>query len=105
MCTCKSGVCTPGVKCGHKCITSQIMNVLVIIGGLNWGLVGVGMLMDTNLNVVNLLLGSMPTTEAVIYLVVGIATLGSIFGCPCKTCKGDCSCSTKTETPGSNSAM
>lgn len=98
---CQGGVCTPGVKCGHSCVTSKIMHVLVIVGGLNWGLSGLGMFMGINLNVVNLLLGSMPTLEAVVYLVVGIAAFGSIFGCKCKTCKGE----SAPATPATSSTM
>ena len=76
-------------NCGHKrCGLAKLAWVLLLIGGLNWGLVGLGMLMGTNLNVVNLILGSWPTVEAIVYLLVGIATLVKIFGCPCKTCKG-----------------
>lgn len=48
---------------------------LLLIGGLNWGLVGLGMLMESNLNVVNLLLGSWPVAEAIVYLLVGLAAV------------------------------
>ncbi|MDQ5971388.1 MAG: uncharacterized protein QG566_334 [Patescibacteria group bacterium] len=83
-------------KCG--CGAGVVLKILLIIGGLNWGLVGVGMLMGNDLNVVNMLLGSMPTIEAIIYVVVGIAALMSIFGCPCKKCK-DC---TVADTAGAS---
>ncbi len=99
MCNCNNGVCAIDGKGGchcHKCVLAKIANVLVMVGGLNWGLTGVGMLIGTNLNVVNLLLGSMPTLEAIIYVVVGVCTLVSIFGCPCKTCKGECAETPKT---------
>ena len=68
---------------------SKIANILVIIGGLNWGLVGAGMLAGSgmNWNVVHMILGSMPTLEAIVYLLVGICAIVGIFGCPCKTCK------------------
>lgn len=51
----------------------KICGWLVIIGALNWGLVGLGTLINTDLNVVNMLVGSMPQVEAVVYLLVGIA--------------------------------
>lgn len=76
------------VKCGGACTCSKIAWVLVAIGGINWGLVGVGMLAGSNWNVVEMLLGSWPTVLAIVYLIVGIATLVKIFGCPCKKCKG-----------------
>jgi uncharacterized membrane protein YuzA (DUF378 family) len=53
--------------------------VLVIVGALNWGLVGLGQLIDANLNLVNLLLGSFPTLEAVVYLLVGAAGLYELY--------------------------
>jgi len=66
------------------CICSKIGKVLLIIGGLNWGLVGVGMLIGSNLNVVNMIFGTMPTLEAIIYVIVGLAAIMKIFGCKCK---------------------
>ena len=66
----------------------MIGKVLLIIGGLNWGLVGIGMLMHSNWNVVNLIFGSMPTLEAIIYILVGIAAIMKMVGCRCKTCMG-----------------
>lgn len=53
----------------------KIARLLVIIGGLNWGLVGVGGLMGSNWNVVNMLLGGMPMIEAIVYILVGVATV------------------------------
>lgn len=49
--------------------------ILVIIGGLNWGLTGIGMLAGRNMNVVNFIFGTMPGVEAVIYVIVGICAL------------------------------
>ena len=66
----------------------MIGKVLLIIGGLNWGLVGVGMLMHSNWNVINMIFGSMPTLEAIIYILVGVAAIMKIVGCRCKTCMG-----------------
>ena len=77
---------------GHKhCGVMKVAWVLLLIGGLNWGLVGLGMLIGSNLNVVGLIFGSMPTLEAIIYLLVGIAAVMKIIGCKCKTCKGNMS--------------
>ena len=82
------------------CTMSMVGKILLIVGGLNWGLVGVGMFMDTNLNVVNMILGSMPTVEGIIYILVGIAAVMKIFGCKCKKCMAACATcgdSAKTE--------
>lgn len=52
-----------------------IAMVLTVVGGLNWGLVGIGMLTESNLNLVNLIFGSIPTLETVVYLLVGVSAL------------------------------
>lgn len=52
---------------------------LVIIGALNWGLTGLGGFLDTNLNIVNLLLGGVPTLEYLVYLIIGLAGLYTLF--------------------------
>lgn len=70
-----------------KCGTSKFAWALVIIGGLVWGLVGVGMLMHQNWDVVNLVLGKWPTVEAVVYIAVGVATIATLVGCKCSKCK------------------
>ncbi len=75
-----------GGWCGCTC--SVIMKALVIVGGINWGLVGAGMLAGSmdSWNLVNMLLGSWPMVEAIVYLLVGVAAVASIFGCKCKKC-------------------
>lgn len=54
---------------------AQIARILVIVGGVNWGLVGLGMLMGSNWNVVNMLLGSWATLEAIVYVLVGLSAV------------------------------
>jgi uncharacterized membrane protein YuzA (DUF378 family) len=61
---------------------------LLIIGGLNWGVLGVGMLMGSDWNVVGMLLGSWPMVAAIVYILVGISAVMKIFGCRCHMCKG-----------------
>ncbi len=93
-----SGTCSGGCRCG----LSKLAWFLVIVGGLNWGLVGVGMLIGKDLNVVHMLLGMWPKVEALIYIIVGICTLVSICGCPCKKCKEECAdCMVKDPLSGS----
>lgn len=43
---------------------------LLWIGGANWGMVGL-----FNFNLVNSLLGSLPSVERLIYILVGVATV------------------------------
>ena len=52
---------------------------LVTIGAINWGLVGLGGFIGANLNLVNLIFGSFPTIENLVYLVVGIAGLYVVY--------------------------
>lgn len=53
--------------------------VLLVIGGINWGLVALGGWMGQNLNVVNRLLGSWPNVEWLVYLLVGLSALVIAF--------------------------
>jgi uncharacterized membrane protein YuzA (DUF378 family) len=52
--------------------------ILVIIGGLNWGLVGLGDFMGNNWNLVHLILGSVPSLEALVYILVGLSAVYEI---------------------------
>ena len=93
------GDCKEG-KCKGGCVASMIAKILVIVGGVNWGLVGVGMLLGKDLdafNVVHMILSSIPTLEAIVYLLVGVSAIAMIFGCKCAKCKGVCSPEEKKE--------
>ena len=70
--------------------THMVAWVLVMIGGLNWLLVGIGGFAGGNWNVVNLLLGSWPQVEWLVYIVVGLATVYEIVKhkSNCKLCSG-----------------
>ena len=48
---------------------------LLIIAGINWGLVGLGYFLGTNLNVINIILGSIPAVENIVYVVVGLCAI------------------------------
>ena len=48
---------------------------LVVIGGLNWGLMAIGTYLGANWNVVNLALGSYPAIENLVYLLVGLSAV------------------------------
>ena len=84
--------------CGHGCCLRKIRKILLLVGGLNWGLVGVGMLMGSDLNVVHMLLGSWPTVEAIVYVLVGLAALMKLIGCKCKKCVATCADCAVTNT-------
>jgi len=44
--------------------------ILVLVGGLNWGLVGL-----LNINLVTLILGSVPILVTIVYDLVGLSAL------------------------------
>ena len=43
---------------------------LVVVGALNWGLMGL-----LNLNLVNAIVGTMPTLERLVYILVGVSAV------------------------------
>lgn len=59
----------------NKSPLTMVAGILSIIGALNWGLVGVGMLMGSDLNLVTMLLGAWPMVEAIVYILVGLSGL------------------------------
>jgi hypothetical protein len=66
--------------------THSIAFILVIIGGLNWGLVGLGVWFGGNWNVIDNLLGAGSTLSSIIYVLVGLSALVLVFTHR-KTCK------------------
>jgi uncharacterized membrane protein YuzA (DUF378 family) len=47
--------------------------IFLIVGGLNWGLTAFGF------NLVNMLLGSWPTLEKLVYLIVGVSAVYEVI--------------------------
>jgi uncharacterized membrane protein YuzA (DUF378 family) len=78
----------------NMCALCWVMCLLVIVGALNWGLVGLAMLFSSggNWNVVNLLLGAWPMVEAIVYVLVGVAGVYKLFmyGKCCGKCCEKC---------------
>ena len=62
---------------------------LVVVGAVNWGLVGLGGFFDASWNVVHMLFGSWMWLENAVYVVVGISGVMLAFGCKCDKCKSD----------------
>ena len=64
--------------------------ILVIVGGLNWGLIGIGGFVGSDLNVVHMILGSWPTVEWIVYVLVGLSALLLLVKHKgeCKVCGG-----------------
>ena len=49
--------------------------ILVIVGGLNWLLIGLGGFMGGNWNVVGMIFGSWPQVEWLVYILVGLSAV------------------------------
>ena len=64
--------------CGVHCVGWW----LLLVGGLNWGLVG---LFDWNL--VEVLFGAWPMLVKVIYILVGLSAVALLFCKKCAKCK------------------
>ncbi len=61
--------------------------ILVIIGAINWGLVGLGMLLGgANWNIVSLIFGGLPVVESLVYVLVGLSAIVHLFK-GCKECR------------------
>ena len=65
--------------------THMVSFILVAIGGLNWGLVGLGGFTGSDWNVVHFILGAWPMVEWAVYVLVGLSALLLLF-----THKKDC---------------
>jgi uncharacterized membrane protein YuzA (DUF378 family) len=64
--------------CGAHCVAYWLM----VVGGLNWGLVGL-----FNWNLVEAVFGSVPWLVSLIYILVGLSAAMTIFQSCCKKCK------------------
>ena len=54
--------------------------ILLVVGGLNWGLVGLGGFMGSDWNVVHMILGSWPKVEWLVYVLVGLSAISELMG-------------------------
>ena len=68
----------------QSCVGCKITGLLVIIGALNWGLIGF-----FQINLVAQLLGDMTTASRVVYGLVGVAGAIKLISCftGCPACK------------------
>lgn len=73
--------------CKHLGIWGTIAYVLVLVGALNWGLVGLGLILNKNLDLVMLTAGRISYGAEVVYLLVGISAVVVLLGANCKKCK------------------
>jgi uncharacterized protein len=64
-------------------LVHMVAFLLLVVGGLNWGLVGL-----LNLNVVEMIFGSMPVVVMVVYVLVGLSAdyIAATHMSDCKVC-------------------
>jgi len=55
-----------------KSFLGLVAGVLTVVGALNWGLVGLGYFLNKDLNVVTMVVGSVPQAAAAVYILVGL---------------------------------
>ena len=85
MCNCK------------MCMIHKVAGLLVIIGALNWGLIGI----SPEWNLVHMILGSVEWLERLVYILVGVSALALLMKGKCKACKMDGSMMKKEGMGGS----
>ncbi|OGC86839.1 hypothetical protein A3D70_02645 [Candidatus Adlerbacteria bacterium RIFCSPHIGHO2_02_FULL_54_18] len=64
--------------------------IFLVVGGLNWGLIGLGGFMNADWNVVGMILGSWPQVEWLVYILVGLSAVWALVSHKgdCRTCSG-----------------
>jgi uncharacterized membrane protein YuzA (DUF378 family) len=67
---------------GKLCTAHKIAWILIIVGALNWGLLGA-----FSVNLVNTVVGSWPMLERAVYILVGLSAIFMFFSGSCKACK------------------
>jgi uncharacterized membrane protein YuzA (DUF378 family) len=71
-------------------ILHMIGFILLAVGGLNWGLVGLGWVVGNGAdwNVVHMILGSSMTLEGIVYILVGLSAIWLLVTHKkdCRTC-------------------
>ncbi len=67
-----------------NCMLCKIAGILVIIGALNWGMIGI-----LQMNIVAKFLGDMTMASRIVYSLVGVAGLLKLVTC-FKDCPGCC---------------
>jgi len=57
-----------------RSVLDWIALILLIVGGLNWGLIGL-----FSFDLVDLIFGSIPLLQNIVYVLVGLAALYTIY--------------------------
>ncbi len=78
-----SGPVEPHTKFAYNYLMKalhMVAFVLAVVGGINWGLIGLGYFAGADWNVVNMILGTMPQVEAIVYVLVGLSAAWLLVG-------------------------
>ncbi|HLD32209.1 MAG TPA: DUF378 domain-containing protein [Candidatus Peribacteraceae bacterium] len=59
----------------EKSMIRNVAKLLVLIGSINWGLVGISFFSGGDLNIVKMIVGQWPAVEAIVYILVGLSAL------------------------------
>lgn len=63
-----------------KKVMDKVAMVLSAVGGLNWGVLGLGdLVFKKNWNLVDLALGKFPVAENIVYILVGVSAGYLVF--------------------------
>lgn len=57
----------------EKSLVRNVAKLLVLIGSINWGLIGVGYFSGNDLDVVTMVLGTWPAAVAVVNILIGLS--------------------------------
>ncbi len=65
-----------------------IAYIFLFIGGINWGLVGIGHFAQGDWNLVSMVLGQYPEVESIVYILVGVSAvyIAATHKAYCKEC-------------------
>ena len=66
---------------GEKTPIGTAACVLVLVGAINWGLIGLGNFLGGDWNVVNMVLGAWPQVESLLYVLVGLSGVYKLAMC------------------------
>jgi uncharacterized protein len=69
------------------CALHKAAWVLMVVGALNWGLVGIA-----KMNLVEMLLGGWPMVVRVVYVLVGLSGVAMLMAGKCCMGMGGCAC-------------
>ena len=82
------------------CGLHKAAGALVIVGALNWGLIGIA-----KINAVMMLLGSWPLVERIVYVLVGLSAVAMLMAGKCCAKCDSCGASMDGEKKDDKPAM